>query len=141
MTNVIHLIPPGVASKAIGLYALLDYNFSDFHDACMEAQPQVLKILLLMLLTPNPKHDMETIRLNAAGAEHLRSIAQRRNLTIEDNQNDPDGSPRADIDAHKNQLINPMEMLHWTWLRVIINTMTDDEWNRVVEKAAEVLAR
>ena len=45
------------------------------------------------------------------------------------------------IDAHKNQLLNPVDMLHWTWLRVIINQMTDDEWNAVVEKAAEVLAR
>lgn len=45
------------------------------------------------------------------------------------------------IDAHKNQLINPVEMLHWTWLRVIINQMTDEEWNALVEKAAEVLSR
>ena len=94
--DIIHLIPPEVGNKAVGLYALLDRDFSDFHDACMEASPQVLKILLLMLLTPNPKHDMETIRLNLAGAEHVRSIAQRRNLTIEDNQNDTLAGPRAD---------------------------------------------
>lgn len=45
------------------------------------------------------------------------------------------------IDKHKNALINPVEMLHWTWLRVIINSLTEGEWETAVEKAAETLSR
>lgn len=45
------------------------------------------------------------------------------------------------IDAHKNKLINPVEMLNWTWLRVIINEMSEADWERHVTKAAEVLSR
>lgn len=45
------------------------------------------------------------------------------------------------IDKHKNALINPVEMLHWTWLRVIINNMTDEAWEAAVLKATEVLSR
>ncbi len=45
------------------------------------------------------------------------------------------------IDAHKNKLINPVEMLHWTWLRVIIYQMTDEEWERAVAKATEIMMR
>lgn len=44
------------------------------------------------------------------------------------------------IDAHKNKLINPVEMLHWTWLRVIINNMTDETWEAAVGKAAETMS-
>ena len=45
------------------------------------------------------------------------------------------------IDDHKNRLINPMDLLHWTWLRVIILKMSDEEWERAVEAAAEVLSQ
>ena len=45
------------------------------------------------------------------------------------------------IDLHKNKLIDPVEMLRWTWLRVIINEMSDEDWERHLEKAVEVLAR
>jgi hypothetical protein len=39
------------------------------------------------------------------------------------------------IDAHKNKLINPVEMLHWTWIRVIINQMPDDVWDAYSDMA------
>jgi hypothetical protein len=45
------------------------------------------------------------------------------------------------IDAHKNKLVNPVEMLHWTWLRVIILTTTDKEWEELVGRATEILAK
>jgi hypothetical protein len=43
------------------------------------------------------------------------------------------------IDDHKNGLINPVEMLHWAWLRVIINQVDDHEWAKAVEKAGELM--
>lgn len=45
------------------------------------------------------------------------------------------------IDDHKNRLINPVEMLHWTWLRVIVLSTTDEEWNNLVSRATEILAK
>lgn len=45
------------------------------------------------------------------------------------------------IDDHKNVLIDPVEMLHWTWLRVLILKITDDEWQGLVERAVPVLSR
>lgn len=43
------------------------------------------------------------------------------------------------IDAHKNLLVNPIDMLHWTWLRVIILQIPDDQWNIYVEDAMGIL--
>jgi hypothetical protein len=45
------------------------------------------------------------------------------------------------IDDHKNKLINPMEMLHWTWLRVFVFKITDDEWAELERRALPVLTR
>ena len=45
------------------------------------------------------------------------------------------------IDNHKNALVNPVEMLHWTWLRVIVLKIPDEDWERYVESAVEVLAK
>jgi hypothetical protein len=45
------------------------------------------------------------------------------------------------IDNHKNAIINPIELLHWTWLRVIVLKIKDDEWEASVNRAVEVLAR
>lgn len=44
------------------------------------------------------------------------------------------------IDAHKNALINPMEMLHWTWLRVIINNLPDAQWEIALDHARETMS-
>lgn len=43
------------------------------------------------------------------------------------------------IDRRNKALINPVEMLHWVWLRVIINAISDDEWEKYVALAAEIL--
>lgn len=45
------------------------------------------------------------------------------------------------IDQHKNELINPVEMLNWTWLRVIINSISPDEWEEIVNRASEVTSK
>jgi hypothetical protein len=45
------------------------------------------------------------------------------------------------IDNHKNKLINPKELLHWTWLRVTILSMTDEAWAEASAKAEEILSR
>lgn len=45
------------------------------------------------------------------------------------------------IDRHKNALINPMEMLHWTWLRVIILQIPDEAWEEYVLGATEILSQ
>ncbi len=41
------------------------------------------------------------------------------------------------IDKHKNQLINPVEMLHWTWLRLVIYHLSDEEWERALKLATK----
>ena len=43
------------------------------------------------------------------------------------------------IDEHKNKLLDPVEMLNWTWLRVIVNNLTDDAWNAALKKALPTL--
>lgn len=43
------------------------------------------------------------------------------------------------IDNHKNALIDPAEMLRWTWLRVIVNQLTEAEWDWLVENAHPTL--
>jgi len=37
------------------------------------------------------------------------------------------------IDDHKNSLINPVEMLDWTYLRLYILNITDDAWDNLTE--------
>lgn len=43
------------------------------------------------------------------------------------------------IDGHKNKLISPAEMLHWTVLRVIILKLDDRSWWKAVSKADKVM--
>ena len=38
-------------------------------------------------------------------------------------------------------LLDPVEMLHWVWLRTIITQIPDLNWERYVEEATEILAR
>lgn len=45
------------------------------------------------------------------------------------------------IDNHKNRLINPVEMLQWTQLRVIILSIEDETWDKAFEKALSTLSR
>ena len=45
------------------------------------------------------------------------------------------------IDGHKNALLDPVEMLRWTWLRVVVNQIPDNAWEAYLEGAAVVLSR
>jgi hypothetical protein len=45
------------------------------------------------------------------------------------------------IDAHKNKLSDPIDRLAWTWVRVIIDNIPDDQWELAVEKATEALSQ
>lgn len=45
------------------------------------------------------------------------------------------------IDEHKNSLINPVNILNWTWLRLIVLHMADGAWDAAVEKATETASR
>lgn len=45
------------------------------------------------------------------------------------------------IDDHKNKLINPVEMLSWVHLRVVILNISEDEWGKACEKSYDVLSR
>jgi len=47
----------------------------------------------------------------------------------------------AMIDTYKNKLIDPVEMLHWTWLRVIIAHMNKNEWEAALARALPVLTK
>lgn len=44
------------------------------------------------------------------------------------------------IDEHKNKLINPVDMLHWTYLRVILNSIAPDEWDELLSRANEIMS-
>lgn len=45
------------------------------------------------------------------------------------------------IDAHKNNLVDPVAMLQWTWVRLIILNVDADQWERACGKAAEIAAK
>lgn len=45
------------------------------------------------------------------------------------------------IDDHKNKMIDPVAMLHWSWLRVIVLQIPEAEWERYLENAIVVLSR
>lgn len=45
------------------------------------------------------------------------------------------------IDDHKNQLLDPVEMLAWTHLRVIIANIKYIEWVNANYRAEKVLSR
>ena len=44
------------------------------------------------------------------------------------------------IQSRINTAIDPVELLHWCWLRAIINQISYLAWEQYVEKATEVLA-
>lgn len=44
------------------------------------------------------------------------------------------------IDDHKNKLIDPVNLLHWAWMRVIIKEIPDNQWEAALEKALDTLS-
>lgn len=45
------------------------------------------------------------------------------------------------IDAHKNKLIHPVELLHWTWLRVVVLHLTEEAWEEAMLLAVETMSK
>jgi hypothetical protein len=45
------------------------------------------------------------------------------------------------IDAQNKKTIHPVELLHWVWLRVIINQIPEEDWERYVGSATVILAQ
>lgn len=45
------------------------------------------------------------------------------------------------IDDHKNKMINPVEMLKWTWLRVTILNISDEAWDKALAKTVETMGK
>lgn len=44
------------------------------------------------------------------------------------------------IDGHKNRLVDPVEMLKLTWLRVVVAQIPDDAWALFLSRAERVLS-
>ena len=45
------------------------------------------------------------------------------------------------IDNHKNKLTTPVDLLWWTWFRGIIRQIPEEDWDKYVELAAEVMMK
>lgn len=45
------------------------------------------------------------------------------------------------IKNQRDKLINPVEMLDWTYLYVFVNQIPEGEFDKYMEKAAEVCSR
>ena len=45
------------------------------------------------------------------------------------------------IDDHKNKMTDPLEMLDWAWLRVIVSEIPDVHWEYATDRAVVILAR
>ena len=45
------------------------------------------------------------------------------------------------VDDHKNHILHPIEILKWTWLRVIILNIDPTSWDVAQTKAQEILSR
>lgn len=45
------------------------------------------------------------------------------------------------IDDYKNGLTHPVELLQWTWLRVIVDQISNEQWEHFLEKALGVLSK
>ena len=45
------------------------------------------------------------------------------------------------IDDHKNKLVDPVAMLQWVALRVIVNNVDKDAWAAAADRALEIMSR
>jgi len=70
-------------ARAVGLYAILSYDVTDFIDMLGEATDDVLSVLYVMLVTPNPDHGEATREINAIGASLVKGVMTRRKIPLE----------------------------------------------------------
>lgn len=69
--------------RAIGLYAVLARDFMDFLEMVSEEESnQTLRVLYLMLTTPNPKQSESDTKLNALGAGPVERELKKRGLEL-----------------------------------------------------------
>ena len=66
--------------QAVGLYAVLARDWTDFVDMVRETKDGTLVILHQMLTHENPKHDTRTVELNSFGARIVAGVIERRKV-------------------------------------------------------------
>jgi hypothetical protein len=69
--------------RAVGLYAVLARDPSDFLEMLHGCAPETLRVLYRILVLPNPKHDFDTNELNAFGASLVEGHALRVGVVLE----------------------------------------------------------
>ena len=45
------------------------------------------------------------------------------------------------IDEAKRNLLSPVDLLNWVWLRVIILSISDEDWDAAVARATTTLEK
>lgn len=68
--------------KAVGLYAVLAYDWSDFFEMCDEASNEALTLLYQMLRLPNSKHSADTRELNRVGGDMVERLLKNRGVPL-----------------------------------------------------------
>ena len=61
-------------AKAVGLYAVLDRDISDFVEMITEAHHVTLDMLYKMLTLENDEHDQHTKEINKIGADLVAGV-------------------------------------------------------------------
>jgi hypothetical protein len=69
--------------EALGLYVVLARDIEDFIDMLDNASNGGLKILYLMLTTPNPNASSHDSELNKLGASFLKRVLEGRGIVVE----------------------------------------------------------
>jgi hypothetical protein len=76
-------MPQKTEKTSVWLYAVLDRDFDDFFEFVAEEQDdEALKLLYLMLTTPNDKHDEQTTKLNNIGGGIVKRQLESRSLDL-----------------------------------------------------------
>lgn len=78
--------------KAIGMYAVLDRCFMDFIEMIPEESDETLRVLYLMLTTPNEKHSASDQELNALGAGPVARLLTKRGIELPEKLETPDAA-------------------------------------------------
>lgn len=68
--------------SAIGLYAVLARDWTDFIDMVRREPPEVLSILCLMLITPNNGHTPLTEEINRFGADIVIDLMRAKGIPV-----------------------------------------------------------
>jgi hypothetical protein len=72
----------GNEHQAVGLYAVLARDATDFIDMLDAAPDDALELLYLMLTVPNDEHDDATVKLNKLGSGFVERALKGRGLAL-----------------------------------------------------------